>query len=92
MPSLGSTPGAYRLRPVSRPSLRDLAAQAGVSVCEATYLEADPQATDGHGHLTARMAGQVAAEAGAHASESFGGEVSVAQKGEEYGPRRITVS
>lgn len=84
---------------------------ADVFVCEATYLEADPQATDGHGHLTARMAGQVAAEAGAqhlvlshfgldtmraeagaHASESFGGEVSVAQKGEEYGPRRITVS
>lgn len=37
MPSLGSTPGAYRLRPVSRPSLRDVAAQAGVSVSLVSY-------------------------------------------------------
>lgn len=38
---------------------------ADVFVCEATYLEAEASALEGHGHLTARMAGALAAEAGA---------------------------
>jgi ribonuclease BN (tRNA processing enzyme) len=38
---------------------------ADLFVCEATYLEADEQALTGHGHLTAAMAGDLAAEAGA---------------------------
>ncbi|WP_415854957.1 MBL fold metallo-hydrolase [Sinomonas sp. G460-2] len=37
---------------------------ADVFVCEATYLEADSDALTGHGHLTARLAGQLATEAG----------------------------
>ncbi len=39
------------------------AREADLFVCEATYLEADEQALHGHGHLTARMAGALAAEA-----------------------------
>ncbi|GAA1450634.1 MBL fold metallo-hydrolase [Nesterenkonia lacusekhoensis] len=45
--------------------LLQAAQDADVFICEATYLKADPQATDGHGHLTARMAGEAAAQAGA---------------------------
>ncbi|MFE6386597.1 MBL fold metallo-hydrolase [Nocardiopsis dassonvillei] len=37
---------------------------ADLFVCESTYLEADDQALTGHGHLTAAMAGDLAAEAG----------------------------
>lgn len=43
----------------------DAAGEADLFVCESTYLEADEQALHGHGHLTARMAGELAAEAGA---------------------------
>ncbi|GLU50231.1 MBL fold metallo-hydrolase [Nocardiopsis ansamitocini] len=42
----------------------EAARDADVFVCEATYLEADEQALRGHGHLTARLAGGLAAEAG----------------------------
>nr|WP_277925402.1 MBL fold metallo-hydrolase [Sediminivirga luteola] len=42
----------------------EAARDADLFVCEATYLEADRQATEGHGHLTGRMAGRLAADAG----------------------------
>jgi ribonuclease BN (tRNA processing enzyme) len=42
----------------------DAARDADVFVCEATYLEADVAALDGHGHLTGAMAGDVARQAG----------------------------
>ncbi|MDQ4501042.1 MBL fold metallo-hydrolase [Sinomonas sp. ASV322] len=45
-----------------RPVL-EAAADADIFVCEATYLEADDDALVGHGHLTARMAGELASEA-----------------------------
>ncbi|MFD6099252.1 MBL fold metallo-hydrolase [Nocardiopsis flavescens] len=41
----------------------EAAREADLFVCEATYLEADEQALHGHGHLTARMAGALAARA-----------------------------
>jgi hypothetical protein len=41
----------------------EAARRADVFVCEATYLEADEQALHGHGHLTARLAGELAAQA-----------------------------
>ncbi|MBR8743741.1 MBL fold metallo-hydrolase [Nocardiopsis sp. MG754419] len=43
----------------------EAAREADLFVCESTYLEADEQALHGHGHLTARMAGRLAAEADA---------------------------
>ncbi|MEE2040549.1 MBL fold metallo-hydrolase [Nocardiopsis sp. CT-R113] len=43
----------------------EAARDADLFVCEATYLEADEQALHGHGHLTARLAGALAAEADA---------------------------
>ncbi|WP_167137816.1 MBL fold metallo-hydrolase [Diaminobutyricimonas sp. TR449] len=46
------------------PDLIDAARDADLFVCEATYLEADEAALDGHGHLTGAMAGAVAREAG----------------------------
>lgn len=45
--------------------LVEAARDADLFVCEATYLEADERALHGHGHLTARMAGEVAASANA---------------------------
>nr|WP_272905667.1 MBL fold metallo-hydrolase [Sediminivirga luteola] len=42
----------------------EAARDADLFVCEATYLEAGRQATEGHGHLTGRMAGRLAADAG----------------------------
>ncbi|PWV55269.1 MBL fold metallo-hydrolase [Nocardiopsis sp. L17-MgMaSL7] len=41
----------------------EAAREADLFVCEATYLEADERSLHGHGHLTARMAGELAAEA-----------------------------
>ncbi|MGO1769293.1 MAG: MBL fold metallo-hydrolase [Microbacterium sp.] len=43
----------------------DAARDADVFVCEATYLEATPAELTGHGHLTGRLAGELAQRAGA---------------------------
>lgn len=43
--------------------LLEAARGADVFVCEATYLEADAAALDGHGHLTGTMAGEIAQQA-----------------------------
>ncbi|PZR53397.1 MBL fold metallo-hydrolase [Xylanimonas oleitrophica] len=46
------------------PGLEEAAHEADLLVCEATYLEADDAALDGHGHLTGLMAGTAAKQAG----------------------------
>lgn len=43
----------------------DLAAGADLLVCESTFLEPDAELAERYGHLTARQAGRLAAEAGA---------------------------
>ncbi len=45
-------------------AVRDLAFGVDLLVIEATYLDADSDLADAHGHLTARQAAQVAAECG----------------------------
>jgi ribonuclease BN (tRNA processing enzyme) len=75
------------------------AADASLFVCEATFLEADPEALERHGHLTARLAGRLASESGArrlllsHLSYPDDAARALADAGEAYDGRgRIEVA
>lgn len=64
----------------------DLAADADVLLCESTFLSTDEHLAEEHGHLTARQAGRLAAEAGVrllvltHFSPRYGDELRFADE------------
>jgi ribonuclease BN (tRNA processing enzyme) len=74
------------------------AQDADLLVCEATYLEADRQALEEHGHLTATLTGQVAAKAGAahllvtHFLDGATAETALAHATASAGDRRVSLA
>jgi ribonuclease Z len=65
---------------------QELAAGADMLLCESTFLSTEEHLAEEHGHLTARQAGRLAAEAGVrllvltHFSPRYGGEEAFAEE------------